>query len=229
MARPGKSSSDRSVPQHASAPVHVVRRHARRPALRLCPRPAAERRSGRRRRPVRAGDGSGAGLCDGVVHARRSPRIARRHQGRHHGVPHRGDHRSRRSQRRRPAPDAARCRRSRRHAADLCDGAVRSICAEVRGGTGRRSRLSRPGAAAGGGARRARRFGPAAGIRPRHRSRLRHRACRARLRKRRRRHHRHRSVAAHDRARPLDRALRRTRRRRDRGRASLADRTPAPT
>src|SRR5450756_2024464 len=31
--------SERSVSSHAIAPVHVIRRHGRRPALRLCPRP----------------------------------------------------------------------------------------------------------------------------------------------------------------------------------------------
>ena len=77
--------------------------------------------------------------------------------------------------------------------------AVRSICAEIRSGAGRRSRLSRPGAAVQGGAGGARR-GPQAGLlQARDRSRLRHRAGGDRVRQGGRSFHRHRPVAAHDR------------------------------
>ena len=65
-------------------------------------------------------------------------------------------------------------------AAGLCAGAVRSICAAVRGRAGRRSRLSRAGAVVQGGAVGARRRPQAGLLQARHRSRLRHRACGAR-------------------------------------------------
>ena len=92
-------------------------------------------------------------------------------------------------------------------AAGLCADAVRSICAAVRGGAGRRSRLSRPGAAVQGGAGGARGGAQAGVLQARHRSRLRHRAGGDRLRQGGRSFHRHRSVAAHDRAGARHRAL----------------------
>ena len=97
-----------------------------------------------------------------------------------------------------------------RHAAGLCADAVRSVCAAVRSRAGRRSRLSRPGAAVQGGAVGARRrrrkpaffkraidLGCGTGL------------ARCRLRQGGRSFHRHRSVAAHDRAGARHRPLRR--------------------
>ena len=117
---------------------------------------------------------------------RRSRRFAKRARG------------SRGPARRRPAADAV-----GRRAAPACrrpmSGAVRPICAAIRGGAGQRSRLSRPGTAVQGGALGACRRAEACLLQARHRSRLRYRACRPRFRSPGRPLHRHRPVAAHDR------------------------------
>ena len=70
-----------------------------------------KRRSGRRRRPAGAGGGTGAGLCLGLVRARRNSRAARRPRAaRSRRFEQRAGSRSGGSPRRRPAADAARRR-----------------------------------------------------------------------------------------------------------------------
>ena len=137
---------------NARAPVPVLRRYDCRPPVRIRPRPAIEGRSGRRRRPVVAGRRAGAEL---------SPRPGSR-SAKSASNSASAMRRSRRFARRAPPiPDdrhGASLRLMRlgaeqlgRYAAGLCAGAVRSICAAVRGGAGRRSRLSRSGAVVQGG------------------------------------------------------------------------------
>ena len=111
----------------------------------------------------------------------------------------------------------------------LCADAVRSICAALRGGAARRSRLSRAAAAVQGGAVGAERREEARLLQARDRSRLRHRARRRRVRQGGRSFHRHRPVARHDRAGARHRSLCRARsRRHGRGPAQQGGRQRQP-
>ena len=127
------------------------------------------------------------------------------------------EHRCTGSARRLPASDAAWRRAIGGDAAGLCTGAVRSICAAIRGRAGRRSRLSRPGTAVPGGAVGARRRPQARVLQMRDRPRLRHRIGGRCVCQGSRSIYRHRPVAAHDRAGPRHRPLRGTGGRRDGG------------
>ena len=139
--------------EHArAAAVRFIRRSGRRPALSMGAGLSPARRCGRRGRHPRAGGGDRAGLRHRLVRAGLDPRGDGRPRRRHRRV-RRGARRRPRGLSRRAAASGP-SRRRRGDAVDdrrLCAAAVRPARAGFRHGAGGAARLSRAGAAAGGG------------------------------------------------------------------------------